>query len=184
MGVWATSAALGVNAAPAGHRDLIVTGDGFAAFGGKRYRCAVGRGGISRNKREGDGATPAGSWPIRCVYFRADRVQLPAMNLTQFRLAERDAWCDAPSDANYNHRVTLPYAASTEALWRTDGLYDVVAVLGYNDDPVVPGRGSAIFLHVARANYGPTDGCVALALPNLLEVLRNVDRTSRVVVGP
>lgn len=88
-----------------------------------------------------------------------------ALKLTA--LAENDGWCDAPDDPNYNRPVKLPYAASQE-MWRDDGLYDVVVVIGYNDDPVVAGKGSAIFLHICRADYGPTAGCVAIPLAEML----------------
>jgi L,D-peptidoglycan transpeptidase YkuD (ErfK/YbiS/YcfS/YnhG family) len=97
-------------------------------------------------------------------------------------LKESDGWCDAPADPQYNRLVQLPYPASAESLWRSDHLYDIIAVLGYNDDPVVPGRGSAIFLHVARANYGPTAGCVAFAKENLIEILARATRSTRVIV--
>ena len=97
-------------------------------------------------------------------------------------LRPEDGWCDDPDDAAYNRPVRLPYAASHERLWRDDGIYDVIVVLGHNDDPPVPGRGSAIFLHVARPDYGPTAGCVALALADLLTVLREADPEARVRV--
>ncbi|MDZ4866930.1 MAG: L,D-transpeptidase family protein [Alphaproteobacteria bacterium] len=161
--------------------DLIIA-NGVARFGRSRYKCAVGYGGIRADKKEGDGATPAGSWPIRHVLFRPDRVRIPKMKFDVRDLKPNDGWCDAPSDLNYNRPVQLPYAASAEALWRKDGIYDVIAVLGYNDDPVVPGRGSAIFLHIARANYSPTVGCVALARENLLVFLSKATPATRVVI--
>jgi L,D-peptidoglycan transpeptidase YkuD (ErfK/YbiS/YcfS/YnhG family) len=98
-------------------------------------------------------------------------------------LTPNDGWCDAAADANYNRPVQLPYAASAEKLWRADNIYDVIVVLGYNDAPVVPGKGSAIFLHIARPNYSPTLGCVALARENLIEFLRRATRSTRVVVN-
>jgi L,D-peptidoglycan transpeptidase YkuD (ErfK/YbiS/YcfS/YnhG family) len=138
---------------------------------GRRYRCAIGRGGIGTAKREGDGVTPAGAWPLRRLLYRPDRLAAPAGALAAQALRPDDGWCDDPDDEAYNCQVTLPHAARHEELWRQDGLYDVIVVLGYNDDPIVPGRGSAIFLHVARPDYGPTEGCVALALNDLLAVL-------------
>lgn len=163
--------------------DLLVSADGIARMGAKAYRCAVGRSGVRREKREGDGATPVGAWMLRQVFYRADRVRLPALQLQTRALARGDGWCDAPSDANYNTHVQLPYPASAEALWRDDSLYDVIAVLGYNDAPVVPGLGSAIFLHVASSAYGPTAGCVALALQDLIEFLAQATPATRVVVA-
>lgn len=135
-------------------------------------RCALGRAGISAGKREGDGATPAGLFPIRRVLFRADRVSLTTA-LPTAAIEPDDGWCDDPADADYNTQVTLPHRARCESLWRDDRLYDLIAVLGHNDAPVVPNAGSAIFLHVARDDFPPTEGCVALARDDLLAVLRD-----------
>lgn len=136
-------------------------------------RCAIGRSGMiaSAHKREGDGASPVGVWPLRRVYFRADRLSAPRTGLPVQALSPDDGWCDSPDDPHYNRPVRHPYGASAERLWRDDAVYDVIVVLGHNDDPVVPGGGSAIFLHVAHADYRPTEGCIALALPDLLQVL-------------
>ena len=138
---------------------------------GRIWRAALGRGGIRADKQEGDGATPAGVLPLRRVLFRADRLRPPACAVPRAPIAPGDGWCDAPADPRYNRPVTLPYPASAEALWRQDGLYDVIGVLGWNDEPVVRGRGSAIFLHVATADLAPTAGCIALPLADLLAVL-------------
>jgi L,D-peptidoglycan transpeptidase YkuD (ErfK/YbiS/YcfS/YnhG family) len=161
--------------------DLVVTGN-IARFGATRVRCAIGHGGIRADKKEGDGATPAGSWPIRSVLYRADRMRLPNLRLPARAMKPSDGWCDASEDANYNRPVQLPYRASAESLWRNDTIYDVIVVLGYNDNPVVPGKGSAIFLHVARPTYSPTLGCVALARENLLAFLTSASTSSRVIV--
>ncbi|HEY8611669.1 MAG TPA: L,D-transpeptidase family protein [Roseomonas sp.] len=128
-----------------------------------RWRCAIGRGGISDQKREGDGATPRAFLPLRRVLYRADRGRAPHCAVPVEPIGPADGWCDDPSDAAYNRPVTLPYPGRHEVLWRDDSLYDIIGVLGWNDDPVVSGRGSAIFLHVARPDYAPTEGCVALA---------------------
>jgi L,D-peptidoglycan transpeptidase YkuD (ErfK/YbiS/YcfS/YnhG family) len=141
-------------------------------WGAGPRRCTVGRGGIAIKQHEGDGVTPAGIWPLRHAFYRADRIAAPDTVLPLQALSRTDGWCDAPSDPNYNRRVALPYDASHENLWRQDRLYDIVVSIGFNDDPVVAGKGSAIFLHVAREGYTPTEGCVALALPDLLDVLR------------
>lgn len=160
-----------------------VNEDGLEMPDGHRVACALGRGGIRAEKREGDGVTPAGVWPIRRVLYRPDRVAEPRTRLPITPIREEDGWCDDPADPAYNQPVTRPYAASHEAMWREDGLYDLVAILGHNDDPPEPGRGSAIFLHVARADYGPTEGCVALALPDLLMLLEQIEPDSALHVG-
>ena len=161
--------------------DLDVTRDGdtwFAACPAGRWRCAIGRGGVRRDKREGDGATPAGAWQLRQVLYRPDRLSAPATELPVTPIEPNDGWCDDPSDPLYNRPVKLPFAASHERLWRDDEIYDVVVVLGHNDDPVQPGAGSAVFLHLARKDYAPTEGCVALARPDLLSYLRAAQPSS------
>jgi L,D-peptidoglycan transpeptidase YkuD (ErfK/YbiS/YcfS/YnhG family) len=152
--------------------ELVVRPSGEARWRRRRLRCAIGWGGAVVRKREGDGGTPIGLMPMRAVWFRVDRLAAPSTRLPCGPIAPEDGWCVDPADPNYNRHVRLPYPASCERLWREDGLYDVVVPLGYNDDPAVPGRGSAIFLHVAREGFSPTAGCVALALPDLLAVLR------------
>lgn len=145
---------------------------GWFELEGMRVPCALGAAGISAVKTEGDGATPAGSLPIRRVLFRADRLAPPATVIRPREpIAPGDLWCDDPADPAYNRPVRRPHAGRTEELRRDDGLYDVVAILGWNDAPVVPGRGSAIFLHVASPGHGPTEGCIALTLPDLLRAL-------------
>lgn len=155
--------------------DLIVTrqGEGWQArLGARIWRAAVGRSGIGPKLREGDGVSPLGCWPIRRVLYRADKLGgVPVTALPTAAIAADDGWCDAPDHPAYNRPVKLPFAASHEVMWRRDDLYDIVVVLGQNDDPVVPGAGSAIFLHVARPGYGTTEGCAALSREDLLEFL-------------
>ena len=147
--------------------------DGSMELPGRLTRCALGPSGVipAGAKREGDGATPAGLWPLRRVLWRPDRGGEPTTRLPHAPLTEHDGWCDAPDDPAYNQPVRLPYAASAESLWREDRVYDLIVVLGYNDDPVVPGAGSAIFLHLAKPDYASTQGCVALAPTDLLHLL-------------
>jgi L,D-peptidoglycan transpeptidase YkuD (ErfK/YbiS/YcfS/YnhG family) len=122
-------------------------------------------------KREGDGATPIGTFELRKAFFRADRLRAPRTALRLKATAPADGWCDAIRDRNYNRPVPRPYPASAEAMWRADGLYDLVIVIGYNDRPRVQGRGSAIFMHVAREGFQPTEGCIALRLKDLRKLL-------------
>ncbi|MEQ8357485.1 MAG: L,D-transpeptidase family protein [Kiloniellaceae bacterium] len=163
-------------------RVALENGRARAQWGRQAWRCAIGRGALSRHKEEGDGATPVGRWPLRRVLYRADRHEAPRSAFPCTPILADDGWCDDPANAAYNQPVKLPFAASHERMVRDDGLYDVVVVLGHNDDPVVAGAGSAIFLHVARDDYGPTEGCVGLALPNLLTVLAEARPGSAVEV--
>lgn len=152
--------------------EALVHADGRFIFQGTTRRCAIGRAGIRADKREGDGATPPGLLPLRRILYRADRVAIPACAVPREPLAETDGWCDDPRHRDYNRQIRLPHEARHEELWRRDGVYDVIGILGHNDAPVERDRGSAIFLHVARPDFAPTEGCVALALPDLLAVLR------------
>lgn len=155
---------------------------GTLKWRGRTYRCAVGAAGIAATKREGDHASPLGCFALRRVLFRADRLAEPVTGLPVAPLAEDTGWCDAPGDGAYNQQISLPYPSSAERLWRTDSLYDVIVVLGHNDSPVVPGCGSAIFLHVAAPDYGPTEGCVALARADLLDVLAECDVQTQICI--
>jgi len=134
-------------------------------------RAAVGRAGVRVDKREGDGATPAGTFPLRFGMWRRDRVGLPPLVLPMTPLSERHAWVDDPRDPNYNRLVELPYPSHVERLWRSDALYDLLVVIGYNMNPTRPGAGSAIFLHIARPDFAPTEGCVAVTGDALLRLL-------------
>ncbi|HEY1933730.1 MAG TPA: L,D-transpeptidase family protein [Acetobacteraceae bacterium] len=149
----------------------LVHPDGRLELRGMVFRATLGRAGVAEHKEEGDGATPAGLLPLRRVLYRADRLRAPECAVPIEPIAETDGWCDDPSSREYNRMIRLPHDAHHEELWRTDPLYDLVGVLGWNDSPAVRGQGSAIFLHVARPDYAPTEGCIALALPDLLRVL-------------
>jgi L,D-peptidoglycan transpeptidase YkuD (ErfK/YbiS/YcfS/YnhG family) len=144
--------------------DWQVSSNGTITLGARTVRAALGKGGITdaSAKREGDGATPLGRYALRRVLFRPDRGPRPDTVLPVREIREDDGWCDDPADPAYNRPVRKPYPASHEDLWREDGLYDLILVLGHNDDPPVPGLGSAIFLHCKRGDYEPTQGCIAL----------------------
>jgi L,D-peptidoglycan transpeptidase YkuD (ErfK/YbiS/YcfS/YnhG family) len=144
---------------------------GKLTWPGGSTRAACGWGGITAGKREGDGASPAGTFALVSAFYRPDRLAMPRTELAITALRPEMGWVDDPADPNYNRLVTLPYAASHEDLWRDDALYDVIVVIGYNTGPVVPGAGSAIFLHVAQPDFAPTEGCIAIAKPVLLSLL-------------
>jgi L,D-peptidoglycan transpeptidase YkuD (ErfK/YbiS/YcfS/YnhG family) len=140
------------------------------------FRCALGCNGISRRKREGDHATPAGSFRFLFGYFRADRVPRRAMALSMRPLSQSLGWCDDSRVPAYNRPVRLPFRASHEILWREDRLYDLVIVLDYNMYPRRRNRGSAIFLHCCREGFFPTEGCIALDPADLRRLLPRLSR--------
>jgi len=151
--------------------EAIVHHSGTLTFQGETFRAALGRGGVRLDKTEGDGATPVGVLPLRRIFYRADRLTLPVSAVPVAPAETRDGWCDDPGHPDYNRHVQLPHAAGCEALWRDDHIYDIIGVLGWNDEPIAAGIGSAIFLHAARPDFSPTEGCVALTIPALRRVL-------------
>ena len=166
---------------------ILVNSNGFiswtdAAGEPHTVRCALGRSGIGDKVSEGDGYTPSGCFSLRRVMARGDRGLVVRTALPFSYLRKTDGWCDDPTSADYNKPITLPHPARHEELWRTDHVYDVIIEIGYNDDPVVPDIGSAIFLHVAKPDYTPTEGCIALDLNDLLDLLKVCDTKSLLVV--
>ncbi len=162
--------------------DLFVVPPDALQWRGKRFACALGRSGVRLDKAEGDGATPCGSFALRRVLYRPDRLPPPRTALPVAALNPHDGWCDDPADPLYNQQIRQPYTASFEMLWRSDELYDVIVVLGHNDSPTLPGKGSAIFMHVATRDYAPTAGCIALARKDLLTILEDCEPRARLVI--
>ncbi|HKZ95416.1 MAG TPA: L,D-transpeptidase family protein [Hyphomicrobiaceae bacterium] len=156
---------------------------GHLTFGNLRFSCALGRGGQKALKREGDGATPVGRLAVREAYYRGDRLPRPHTALPIKPVRRSSGWCDRVGDRNYNRAVRLPYAGSAERMWREDGLYDLTVVLGYNDRPRIQGRGSAIFMHVAREGLRPTEGCIALRRRDLVRLLSALTRGAVLRIG-
>lgn len=156
---------------------------GRLVAGPLRLRCAIGRGGIRTDKREGDGATPAGIWRLCTLHYRPDRLLRPRTGLPVRPLTRHAGWCDAVGDRNYNRAVTHPYPASAERMWRDDPLYDLVIVLSHNRRPRVQGRGSAVFMHLARAGFEPTAGCIALERDAMRRLLTRLTSRTRLVIA-
>jgi L,D-peptidoglycan transpeptidase YkuD (ErfK/YbiS/YcfS/YnhG family) len=162
--------------------EILVRSSGVLSCQDERFRCALGRGGLVQSKKEGDGATPIGRFRLRRAFYRADRTAPPETSLPIKAIEENDGWCDDPDDPLYNQFIERPYRGRNEALWRKDSVYDVIVVIGYNDDPVVASKGSAIFLHVATPGYDPTEGCVALSLADLLATIKACDPNSFITI--
>jgi L,D-peptidoglycan transpeptidase YkuD (ErfK/YbiS/YcfS/YnhG family) len=156
---------------------------GVLQFRTMHFPAAIGKGGVRGLKREGDGGTPHGIWPVLRAYYRPDRMRRPRTRLKILPLRPDLGWCDAPGDRNYNRPVRLPYPRSAEALWREDGLYDAILVLDYNISRRSSGRGSAIFVHVAAPGFSPTAGCIALKCRHLLRLLAVLPRDAAFAAG-
>lgn len=141
-----------------GHRS-----QGQVIAGNLLLRCALGKGGITAFKREGDGATPLARMRLLYGFKRPDKKVNASSALTLKPLRHHDGWCEVSGDRNYNRKVRIPYGASHETMWRTDDLYDVCIVMDWNIQPRRRTKGSAIFFHLARPGYTPTEGCIALS---------------------
>ncbi len=163
--------------------DIIVSGN-ILQYAQKKYICAIGRNGFIANKKEGDGCTPIGKFPLREVYYRPDKLDKPTTIFECFPIDKTMGWCDDAAHPQYNQPVKLPFFASHEKLWRDeDACYDIIVVIGYNDNPIEPAKGSAIFMHIAKENYSPTEGCVALRLEDMLDLLANLQPCELLVLG-
>lgn len=156
---------------------------GRIMLGALTLPCALGKGGVTRNKREGDGATPAGRFGLRQIWYRADEVPRPRTRLPLRITRLKDGWCDASGHRCYNRAVNLPFKASHERMWRDDHVYNYVVEIGWNDRPVIKGRGSAIFLHLARPHYTPTEGCIAVSRRDMLLLLCKVTACTRIDIA-
>ncbi|MFC2969012.1 L,D-transpeptidase family protein [Acidimangrovimonas pyrenivorans] len=163
-------------------RDAIEVSRWGARFRGHRLPCAIGRGGITRTKREGDGATPVGSHRIVGMLYRPDRLPAAALPGWAQPIGPRDLWSDDVSDPAYNSRVQAPHGFSHELLRRPDPLYDLILLTDWNFPDTVPGKGSAIFVHRWRKPRHPTAGCVAFAPDDLLWIARNLTPDTRLIV--
>jgi len=168
---------------------ILQTDNGIVAFDGMTVKAGFGRHGVvtASAKKEGDGKTPLGRWPLRQIYYRADRLTLPPLAppplaLDCIAITEDMGWCDDPDHPQYNQVVSLPFDASHEVLWRDDHAYDVVIPLGYNDDPPIAGEGSAIFFHLLHEGRDVTEGCVAIALDAMMAILPRLTKETTMII--
>jgi L,D-peptidoglycan transpeptidase YkuD (ErfK/YbiS/YcfS/YnhG family) len=156
---------------------------GWLTAGGQSVPVALGRGGIRANKREGDGGTPKGNFRPRQLWWRADRHPRPQTSLPVRAIGPEDAWCEDPASRHYNRPVRLDRSRGGDRLRRDDHLYDFIVELDHNHIPRIAGRGSAVFLHLARSNFGPTAGCVSMTKSAMLNLLRRLGPRTKIVIG-
>ena len=151
-------------------------------FNNKIYRCAIGKNGFTNNKQEGDNMTPLGQFKLVELWYRADKINKPKTGLPIKIISKNDGWCDDINSDDYNLHINLPSDYSHENLYRNDNLYNLIVVLDYNYKPSIKGNGSAIFMHVAKERYTGTEGCIALAENDLLEILENCNTNTNINV--
>jgi L,D-peptidoglycan transpeptidase YkuD (ErfK/YbiS/YcfS/YnhG family) len=155
----------------------------WLTFAAATLPVALGRGGILANKREGDGGTPRGVFRPRRLWWRADRYPRPRTHLPVRAIRPEDGWCENPGDRHYNQPIRLAPGQAGDRLTRGDHLYDFIVEIDHNTTPRIAGRGSAVFLHLARENFGPTAGCVSMTQSAMLRLLRRLGPETRIIIG-
>jgi len=158
-------------------KERLLSDDGVSSF-----FCIFGKNGVAENKIEGDWKTPTGIFPIRKIYYRSDRIEKIETKIECIPLSENDIWCDDVNKDEYNTLIKLPFEGSYENLWREDELYDIIIVIGYNDNPIIKNKGSAIFIHVAKEDMEYTKGCLALKKEDLLKLIKNIDIDTKIEI--
>jgi L,D-peptidoglycan transpeptidase YkuD (ErfK/YbiS/YcfS/YnhG family) len=161
---------------------IIVKKSGYLIFNNFKFRCALGKSGIKKKRGEGDFITPKGSYKLIKIYYRADKIQNLKTNLKKIKIRKNMAWCDDPKSNFYNKLINLPTKFGHEKLYRNDNLYDLIIILNYNMRPIIKNKGSAIFIHVAKRNYAPTQGCIALSKIHLRALLKNINKKEEIKI--
>ena len=156
----------------------LVVKNGFLINHSQKYKCSIGFNGLSENKSEGDGCTPVGTFKINKILYRPDKIKDFKFLLDSETIEKLDGWCDDVNSNLYNQKIVFPFESSAERLYRNDDLYDIVCIIDYNLNPIIKGKGSAIFLHVATDDYSPTQGCVAIKKEELLQIAINLEKNS------
>ena len=151
-------------------------------FKNLKFRCSLGKNGVTKNKVEGDKCTPSGIYKLKQVFYRADRIKKITTNLKKIKIKKNMGWCDDSSSKKYNHLIKIPNKFSHEKLYRKDHIYDIIVVLNYNMNPVIKKKGSAIFMHIAKKNYYKTLGCIGLKKNDLLKILNKVKKNNKIKI--
>ena len=154
---------------------IIVNKSRVLKYKNLKFKCALGRAGIGKKREEGDNITPKGSYKLLKLFYRSDRMPNFKTVLKKKKINKKMGWCDDVNNKNYNKLINLPSSFSHEKLFRKDNIYDLIIPINYNTKKIVKGKGSAIFLHVAKKNYEPTRGCIALKKKDLILLLKNID---------
>ena len=160
----------------------LVVKNGFLLNQNQKYRCSIGYNGLTKKKYEGDGCTPVGTFKINKILYRPDKINCHEFSIDSQIIEERGGWCDDIKSDLYNQKIDFPFNYSAEHLYRSDDLYDIICVIDYNLNPIIKGKGSAIFLHVANDNFSPTHGCVAIKKDGLLQIALNLKQDSTITI--
>ena len=162
---------------------IIVKKSGYLKYKNFIFRCALGKNGIKKKIQEGDNITPKGIFKITKIYYRQDKIKKIKTLIKKIKIKKDMGWCDDPRSIFYNKQIKLPSKFSYEKLYRKDHIYDLLAVLNYNTNPVIKNKGSAIFMHIAKKNYSPTAGCVALKKNDLIKLLEIIKKNTKIKIS-
>jgi L,D-peptidoglycan transpeptidase YkuD (ErfK/YbiS/YcfS/YnhG family) len=162
---------------------IIINKSSYLKYKNFRFRCALGKAGIGKKKKEGDNITPKGLYKIVKIYYRKDRIKKVSSKFKLIKITKNIGWCDDPNSEKYNQIINLPTKYSYEKLYRKDNVYDLILVLNYNMDPVIKKKGSAIFIHVAKKNYQSTQGCIALKKNNLMKLISKINKNIKIQIN-
>jgi L,D-peptidoglycan transpeptidase YkuD (ErfK/YbiS/YcfS/YnhG family) len=162
---------------------IIVKKSGYLNYKNFKFRCALGKNGIRQKEREGDFVTPKGKYKLIKIYYRADRIKKIRSPLKKIKIKKNMGWCDDVNSKYYNKQIKINKKISHEKLYRKDNVYDIVVVINYNINPIIKGKGSAIFLHVAKKNYKKTQGCIALKKSELLNLVSKIKKNTQIKIG-
>ena len=147
-----------------------------------QFACSIGLEGLTKNKIEGDRKTPVGEFKFQKIYYRKDKLGEMFFKIPFSVIEKNDGWCDDPKSKLYNQHIQFPFDGSAEKLFRDDDLYDLLCVINHNSDPIVPGKGSAIFLHISKPDFEGTEGCVAIKKENIIELAKKIDVTTKLII--
>jgi L,D-peptidoglycan transpeptidase YkuD (ErfK/YbiS/YcfS/YnhG family) len=161
---------------------IIIKKSGYLEYKNLKFRCALGKAGIKKKKKEGDNITPKGVFKIIKVYYRRDKIKNITTLVKKKEIKKNIGWCDDPVSNSYNKEIRLPSKFGHEKLYRKDNLYDLILVFNYNINPIIKNKGSAIFIHIAKKKYKPTAGCIALKKEDLVELLKNIKKNTKVKI--
>jgi len=162
---------------------IIVKKRGYLKYKKFKYRCALGKAGVNKKIKEGDNITPKGIFKITKIYYRADKIKSIKTNIKKIKIRKNMGWCDDPVSRFYNQQIKLPSKYSHEKLYRNDDLYDLIAVLNYNTNPIIKNKGSAIFMHIAKNSYKKTEGCIALKKEHLINIMVQIKKNTKIKIN-
>ena len=162
---------------------IIVKKSGYLKYKNLKFRCALGKGGVKKKIIEGDNITPKGIFKIIKIYYRPDKIRKIKTLIKKIKIKKNMGWCDDPNSDFYNKQIKLPTKLSHEKLYRNDNLYDLIAVLNYNTNPIIKNKGSAIFMHIGKDSYKKTKGCIALKKEHLIKIISKIKKNIKIKIN-